>query len=176
MTNVDRRSMLRAGFACVVLPSAMVPPGRAPMNEGTSRDSTGVTDTSSAAGEIQVGSTLETRETQIPYLEIVTSDVEAVCATYSKLHGITFGDSDPALGGALTAKLAHGGMLGVRAPLHDGEKPVVRPYVLVEDIEAAMAVAAKSGAETVVPPMKLEGHGSCAIFLQGGIESGLWQH
>jgi predicted enzyme related to lactoylglutathione lyase len=59
--------------------------------------------------------------------------------------------------------------------MHDGEKPVVRPYILVDDIEAAVAAAAKSGAEIAVPPMKLPGHGTCAIVYQSGIESGLWQ-
>ena len=59
--------------------------------------------------------------------------------------------------------------------MHDAEKPVVRPYILVEDIEATVAAAADSGAEIAVPPMKLAGHGTCAIVIQGGIESGLWQ-
>lgn len=84
---------------------------------------------------------------QISYLEIVTPDVDAVCTTYSQLHGVTFGDGDPALGGARVTKLACGGTLGVRAPLHAGEKPVVRPYVLVEDIAKAVAAATEAGAD-----------------------------
>jgi hypothetical protein len=31
-----------------------------------------------------------------------------------------------------------GGLIGVRAPLHESEAPVVRPYWLVADIEAAL--------------------------------------
>ncbi len=112
---------------------------------------------------------------QIHYLEIVTTDVEPICTLYSKIHGVTFGDADQNLGGARTARLADGGMLGVRAPMHDGEKPVVRPYILVEDIEAAVAAAANSGAEIAVPPMRIPSHGTCAIVVQSGIESGLWQ-
>lgn len=112
---------------------------------------------------------------QIPYLEIVATDVETICTLYSKVHGVTFGDANQDLGGARTARLANGGMLGVRAPMHDGERPVVRPYILVEDIEAAVATAAKSGAKITVPPMKIPGHGTCAIVFQAGIESGLWQ-
>ena len=112
---------------------------------------------------------------KIQYLEIVTTDVETVCNLYSKMHGVTFGDSDQNLGGARTANLASGGMLGVRAPMHDAEKPVVRPYVLVENIEATVATAAGSGAEIAVPPMKLADHGTCAIVVQNGLESGLWQ-
>jgi predicted enzyme related to lactoylglutathione lyase len=59
--------------------------------------------------------------------------------------------------------------------MHDGEKPVTRAYVLVEDIEAAVAAAAASGAVIAVPPMEIAGHGTCAIYFQGGIEAGLWQ-
>ena len=112
---------------------------------------------------------------QIQYLEIVTTDVETACTLYSKMHGVTFGDADQNLGGARTSNLANGGMLGIRAPMHDAEKPVVRPYVLVEDIKATVAAAADSGAEIAVPPMEIAGHGTCAIVIQDGIESGLWQ-
>ena len=38
---------------------------------------------------------------QVHYLEIVTKDVDAVCATYAELHGVTFGNGDASLGGAL---------------------------------------------------------------------------
>jgi len=112
---------------------------------------------------------------RVHYLEIVTTDVDAACKLYAQLHGVTFGDVDQNLGGARTTHLANGGLIGIRAAMHDGEKPVTRAYVLVEDIEAAVAVAAKSGATIAVPPMKIEGHGTCAIFFQGGIEAGLWQ-
>ena len=67
---------------------------------------------------------------QIQYLEIVTPDVNAVCEMYAQVHGVRFGESDQSLGGARTAKLANGGMLGVRAPLRDTENPVVRPCLL----------------------------------------------
>ena len=112
---------------------------------------------------------------KIQYLEIVTPEVDGTCDAYSRLHHVEFGKNDLSLGGARTAKLANGGMLGIRAPLRDTEKPIVRHYVLVEDIHAAVDVAAKSGAEVAVPPMELPGHGTCAIVIQGGIESGFWQ-
>jgi len=112
---------------------------------------------------------------QVQYLEIVTPDVDAICAQYSKVHGVTFGDPDPNLGGARTAKLNGDGMLGIREPLRDSETPVVRPYVLVDDIAAAVTAAADAGAEIALPPMELPGHGTCAIVIQGGIECGLWQ-
>ncbi len=112
---------------------------------------------------------------KIHYLEIVTPDVDAVCDTYALLHDVEFGDNDQNLGGARTAKLENGGMLGVRAPLRDDEEPVVRPYMLVEDIQATVDAAAESGGVVALPPMELPGHGTCAVVIQGGIESGFWQ-
>jgi predicted enzyme related to lactoylglutathione lyase len=112
---------------------------------------------------------------QVHYLEIVTKDVDAVCATYAQLHGVSFGDAQAGLGNARTAPLPDGGLLGVRAPMHEMEEPVVRPYILVEDIEAAASAAAEAGATIAHPPMELPGYGTFAIFIQGGIHHGLWQ-
>ncbi|MEM8599232.1 MAG: hydroxylase [Bacteroidota bacterium] len=111
----------------------------------------------------------------VHYLEIVTPEVEAVCAHYAAVHGVTFGDPVASLGGARTGSLAAGGLVGVRAPMHDAESPVVRPYVLVDDIEAAVAAAADGGGQIALPPMPLPGHGTCAIVILGGIDCGLWQ-
>lgn len=112
---------------------------------------------------------------QIQYLEIVTPDVNAVCEMYAQVHGVRFGESDQSLGGARTAKLANGGMLGVRAPLRDTENPVVRPYMLVENIQATVDAASEAGAEIAMPPVEIPGHGTFAIVIQGGIDSGFWQ-
>ena len=112
---------------------------------------------------------------KIYYLEIVTADVEAACALYSDMYGASFGEADPSLGGARTAKLDDGGMLGVRAPMRDTEKPVVRPYVLVDDIKASVAAAKSNDAVVAMEPMEIPGHGTFAIVIQGGIDLGLWQ-
>jgi hypothetical protein len=45
---------------------------------------------------------------KVRYLEIVASDVDAVCAAYEAAHGIKFGSADPLLGGARTAPLPDG--------------------------------------------------------------------
>ena len=50
---------------------------------------------------------------------------------------MTFAEPEPGLGNARTAVLTSGGMIGVRAPMHAAEEPVVRPYLLVDDVEAA---------------------------------------
>ena len=112
---------------------------------------------------------------QIHYLEIVTSEVDAVCAGYAAANGVQFGTPDAGLGHARTATLPGGGLVGVRAPMHESEKPVVRPYWLVDDIEAAVAAAVAAGGEVAHPPMEIPGHGTFAIYIQGGVNHGLWQ-
>lgn len=112
---------------------------------------------------------------QIQYLEIVTREVDAVCAAYSSVHGVQFGPPDAGLGHARTAPLPGGGLVGVRAPLRDTEEPVVRPYWLVDDIDAAVAAVVRAGGEVAHPPMQIPGHGTFAIYLQGGNDHGLWQ-
>ena len=112
---------------------------------------------------------------QIHYLEIVTEEVDSVCAAYAALSGAQFGDPVAALGDARTAAMPGGGLFGVRAPMHETEQPVVRPYWLVEDIEAAVTAAADAGAQVAHPPLEIPGHGTFAIYIHGGIHHGLWQ-
>ncbi|MEL7499477.1 MAG: hydroxylase [Planctomycetota bacterium] len=111
---------------------------------------------------------------QIQYLEIVTDDADALCKHYAA-HGATFGEPDVNLGGARTAKLEGGGMIAIRGPLRDDEAPVIRPYLLVDDIKTAVDTAAAAGAEVALPSMELPGHGTCAVVIQSGIECGFWQ-
>jgi uncharacterized protein len=112
---------------------------------------------------------------KIHYLEIVTKEVDAVCAAYAAANGVQFGEPDAGLGNARTAPMPGGGLVGVRAPLRETEQPVVRPYWLVDDIEAAIAAAVKAGGVLALPPMKIPGHGTCAIYVQGGVDHGFWQ-
>ena len=65
--------------------------------------------------------------------------------------------------------------MGVRAPLSDVEEPVVRPYWLVADIQAAVAAVVAAGGEVAHPPLEIPGHGTFAIYFQGGVQHGLWQ-
>lgn len=115
----------------------------------------------------------------LQYLEIVTNEVDAVCTTYSKVHGAVFGHPDPNLGNARTAPLCtgdSGAKVGVRQPMHDQEKPVVRPYTLTVDIAAAVDSAVEAGATVIVPPMPLGGGlGSCAVVMLGEMQWGFWQ-
>jgi predicted enzyme related to lactoylglutathione lyase len=112
---------------------------------------------------------------KIQYLEIVTKEVDAVCTAYASANNVQFGEPDAGLGNARTALLGGGGLVGVRAPLRETEEPVVRPYWLVDDIDAAVAAAVQAGGELAVPPMEIPGHGTFAIYVQGGNDHGLWQ-
>lgn len=112
---------------------------------------------------------------EIGYLELVTPEVDAVCATYATLHGVEFSAPIDALGGARVSSLHGGGRVGVRGPMRHDETPVVRPYLLVDDVAAALSAARESGAEIAVPATEIPGQGTFGIFIQGGIESGLWQ-
>jgi predicted enzyme related to lactoylglutathione lyase len=108
------------------------------------------------------------------YLEIVTRDVDGVCGAYAEAHGAEFGEPDERLGGARTADLPTGGVVGVRAPLRETEDPVVRPYWLVEDIDRAVAAVEAAGGTLALPPTEIPGHGTIALYQLGGNDHGLW--
>jgi len=127
------------------------------------------------AAKQQAKETSGKKAMRIQYLEIVTPDVKETCEAISKAHGVKFSEPVAELGNARTADLEDGGRFGVRAPMRDSEKPIVRPYVLVDDIEAAVKAAEAAGAQVALPPMKLPGQGTFAIYILGGIEHGLWQ-
>ncbi|MDX1460633.1 MAG: hydroxylase [Xanthomonadales bacterium] len=110
----------------------------------------------------------------IAYLEIVTPNVDETCEVLSRIHEAHFSDPVAALGNARTAPIP-GGRVGVRAPMHESESPVVRPYWAVADAEAALNSIQESGAEPAHPAMALPGEGTFAIALLGGIQHGLWQ-
>ena len=109
------------------------------------------------------------------YLEIVTRDVDGVCSAYAPSLGSQFGDPDPRLGGARTAGLSGGGLVGVRGPLREDEEPTIRPYWLVEDIHGAVADVEAAGGVIALPPMEIPDHGTIAIYQLGGSDHGLWQ-
>lgn len=52
---------------------------------------------------------------------------------------------------------------------------IVRPYLLVKDIDAATAAAAKAGAEIAHPPMELPGYGKFSIYIPGRLQYGVWE-
>ncbi len=132
--------------------------------------------TSNAEPEQRDGQPPVEQTTKIEYLEIVTPSVDETCEALAQVHGVVFGQPVAALGNARTADLASGGRIGVRAPMRDTETPVVRPYVLVEDIEAAVKAAEAAGATIALPPIELPGQGTFSLYILGGIEHGLWQN
>lgn len=111
----------------------------------------------------------------VHYLEIVTPEVDATCEALESIRGVTFGEPIPELGDARTTPLNGGGRIGVRGPMRETEEPVVRPYLLVEDIEAAVDAAQATGGKIAMPPTEIPGQGIFAIYVLGGIQHGLWQ-
>ncbi|WP_306252710.1 VOC family protein [Parvularcula sp. IMCC14364] len=111
----------------------------------------------------------------VQYLEIVTEDVETTCQILAKQHDVTFSDPQPGLGTARVADLAGGGRIGVRPPLSAEETPVVRPYLLVDDIEVAIADVQAAGGEFAMLATDIPGQGKFAIYFLGGIQHGLWE-
>ena len=177
MKNLDRRKLLHAGIALTVpfgsmslLSRCQQSTDKKAKNDGSLADSE--TDKSVAKPKRNK----KEKTMQIQYLEIVTPEVDALCKQYSTMLGITFSEPDGNLGNARTAKLNGGGLIGIRGPLRKTETPVIRPYVLVDDIKASVAAAADAGAEIAIASMEIPGgHGTIAVVIQGGIECGLWQ-
>lgn len=114
-------------------------------------------------------------EHAVHYLEIVTPDIRATSDFYAKAYGWRFEPEAPELGNARVAKLPDGSLCGIRAPMSDEEKPIVRTYLRVADIDAAVKRAAQLGARVALEPMDIPGRGKVAIYFLGGIEQGLWQ-
>ena len=129
----------------------------------------------SGCASLQNPTIQETPAVQVQYLEIVTTSVDQTVAMLSQQHGVTFGQPEAGYGNARIADLEGGGRLGVRAPIGTEETPVVRPYFLVEDIEAASAAAEAAGGEFAMRATEIPGQGKFAIYFLGGIQHGLWE-
>lgn len=178
MSEIDRRKLLQTGVAgfsfALPLSGLLMLTGCQPSNDSASHDaSASGVPSDSTAKKNQTES--QTKTMQIKYLEIVTSEMDALCEQYSAMHGVTFSDPIANLGNARTAELSDGGLIGIRAPMRDSETPVVRPYMHVDNLEQAVAAAEKAGAEIAIPKMEIPGYAAIAIVIQGGIECGLWK-
>lgn len=114
-------------------------------------------------------------ENAVHYLEIVADDVEATSELYAKAYGWRFEPAAPELGGAVVAALPGGSLCGIRGPLSEQEKPIVRTYLRVADLDGAVKRAAELGATIALESMEIPGRGRIAIYFIGGIEQGIWQ-
>ena len=109
------------------------------------------------------------------YLEIVSPDVDALVALYQGMLGLTFGPPDADLGGARVATRAGGSLVGIRKPLAAHEQPIMRTYLVVEDIARAVEAAVASGAMLAYGPTRQGQRGTFAIVIHGAVQHGLWQ-
>lgn len=175
VTKLNRRKMLRAGVA-LALPSGIVALGAENKFE-TEKRFTALDESPSLGSDREKNRVIPSEEgIKIQYLEIVTPEIDALCQQYSEIYGVEFSKPNASFGNARTAKLESGGMIGIRKPLRDSETPVVRPYLLVEDIKSAVAAAAEAGGKIAMPPMEIPEQGMFAIVIHGGIECGFWQN
>lgn len=112
---------------------------------------------------------------KVHYLEIVTHEVDKVCAGYEASLEAKFGEPDPLLGGARTCTRDDGSLIGVRSPMRADEAPVVRPYWLVDDIDKALEQVVQQDAVVAMPRMEIPGKGFFAIYILGGTDQGFWE-
>ena len=180
MTKVTRRNVLHIGAALAVPPAiATLLSGCNQSDPKTPEPAEPSEDTPPAETPTQPkppSATAEGEAMKIQYLEIVTPEMDALVDQYSKVYSITFSEPNAGFGGARTAELDGGGMIGIRGPMRESENPVVRPYVLVDDIKAAVEAAVAAGGEVAVPPMEIPEYGMFAIVINGGIDCGFWQN
>lgn len=59
--------------------------------------------------------------------------------------------------------------------MSDQEDPIVRTYLRVAGIDAAVKQAAQLEATVALEPVEIPGRGRIAVYFLGGIEQGLWQ-
>ena len=111
----------------------------------------------------------------VHYLEIVNNDVDNLTELYQRVHDLSFGPPEADLGEAQVAAQADGTLIGIRMPLAAHEQPIMRTYVVVEDIQLAVQKAEDAGAIIAYPPTRQGQQGTFAIVIQGGVEHGLWQ-
>ena len=128
-----------------------------------------------AKAQTDVAAKAKDTKTTIHYLEIVTNDVDALCATYERVHGLSFGSEDPDAGQARIAVRPDGGLVGIRKPLAEHDLPTVRTYLAVADIKKAVEEAVEAGAMLAYPPTEHGKWGTFAIVIQGDVQHGLWQ-
>ena len=114
-------------------------------------------------------------EHSIHYHEIVTPKAEAVRDLCQQIYGWHFEDGAPELGNAFVATLPDGSLYGIREPMHTQEKPTVRNYIRVSDINSYVEEIEERGAMIALGPTKIAGRGIIAIFQFGEIQQGLWQ-
>lgn len=114
-------------------------------------------------------------ENPIHYIEIVTPEVEKTCSLQSDAAGIEFSAPVAELGGARTAQIPGGIIMGVRAPMHETEPPAVRVYVKVKDLAKAVEEVKSAGGNVLLDGMEIPGMGKIAIYEFGGNHHGFWQ-
>ena len=111
----------------------------------------------------------------VQFLQYVTPNVDTQVKAIEEATGLTFTGPVPEFGNAMVTDMPDGGKISVRAPMHATETPVIRPYLLTDDIARAVKDVTDAGAEMMHPPLEIPGQGTFAIYRLDGLEQGLWE-
>lgn len=111
----------------------------------------------------------------ITHVEFPADDVERAKHFYSAVAGWEFGETE-GFPGYFTFRTeeGHGGGLGARG---QSVGSVIRLYITVDSLEAAVAAAEANGGSAIAPPQDIPGMGRWAVVRDSeGSEIGLWQN
>jgi hypothetical protein len=110
----------------------------------------------------------------IAHIEFPADDVERAKRFYSAVAGWEFSEMDGLPGYFLfRTEEGHGGGLGKRG---ESVGSVIRNYITVDKLEAAVAAAEANGGKVVSPPQDVPGQGRWSTILDSeGNEIGLWE-
>lgn len=112
---------------------------------------------------------------EITHIEFPADDVERAKRFYAAVAGWEFGEMDGYPGYYLfRTGEGSGGGIGKRG---ESVGTVVRDYITVDDLEAAVRAAEEHGGRVVQPATELPGMGRYAAVLDSeGTEIGLWEN
>src|SRR5438105_2833837 len=99
----------------------------------------------------------------VVHWEIASKNAKQQQEFYAKLFDWKINADNPMNYGVVETGGSGGINGGIFAP-NDPGPTWVTFYVLVDDLQAYLDKAESLGAKTVVPPMPIPGHGSCALF------------
>ena len=112
---------------------------------------------------------------KIHYLEIVCPNPKETAESLGIVHGAEFAGPVGHFGNAYIMTRQDGSRIGVRAPMHESETPVTRPYILCSNVKAAVEALEARGVIIMHPPLEIPGEGTFAIYMENDIQYGLWE-
>lgn len=102
----------------------------------------------------------------ISWSELVTSDLAAARAFYSKLFGWSTKDMPVASGSYATCQVGDASVAGIMSVPAEakGMPPTWGIYVTVDDVDATLKQVEQLGGKVLMPPMEVPGVGRMAVI------------